>query len=141
MGYQEMVIGQGTIAFFAAIISMVILYFIIKAAVKNGIIEASKKMGWQMSSVIDVADDVSEKDIVICKRCGSFKKLDGFCPDCRSGRTGKKVSKDIWNALNKMSEEQERSVKAVLPEMAVCKNCGSLKKKGAPCPKCGNVRQ
>ena len=60
-----------------AVISLVILYFIIKAAVRNGIIEAHDRMH----------DDDLEEDSgiekVACPSCGRMVEMDSpKCPHC-----------------------------------------------------------
>ncbi len=82
---------------------------------------------------------IRQDTIVICKKCGSFKIKDGYCPHCNSGWVGKKVKKDTWDVLAGMAEEQGKSLNVLIREMAVCRKCGILKKIDVVCPNCGSV--
>lgn len=81
--------------------------------------------------------DFSEDTTVICRKCGSFKIKDTHCPTCKSGWFGKKVSREIWDALAEMVPEQGKTRKELIKEMAVCLKCGTLKRIGETCPNCG----
>lgn len=84
----------------------------------------------------DVINDPDQ--IVICRRCGSFKPKDDFCPDCRSGWAGKKLSEKIIAGLRDLAQQENLSFDAAVKKMAVCKSCGSLKNKDTKCPNCGS---
>ena len=123
----------------SAVIYFVILYFVVKAAVKNGMVAANNVMMGMTAktSTINVTEDLHEGDIRICKRCGSFKKYDAFCSRCGSMGTGGRVSVDKWDALKKIATEQEKSTKVLLNEMTVCRQCNTIKKVDDNCPDCG----
>ncbi len=77
------------------------------------------------------------EQIVICRRCGSFKSKDGFCPECGSGWAGKKLSEKIIAGLRDLARRDNLSFDAIVRKTAVCRKCGSFRIKYAACPCCG----
>ena len=123
--------GSLFLSIIVGIFGLLIWFFIMRAAVKSGTLAALREYyGGQSPVVSDGSIIRNKEDIVICRRCGSFKKKDGYCPTCGSGWAGKKLSQDIWDALIKLAEERNESKNSLLREMEACKNCGVLKSKG-----------
>ena len=85
----------------------------------------------------DRVSTVDPAQIVICRKCGSFKSKGGYCPNCRSGWAGKKVSGTVLGELLNVVEKEKLSLEDAARTMAVCRKCEALKKRSAPCPKCG----
>jgi len=78
------------------------------------------------------------EQIVICRRCGSFKPKDGFCPECGSGWAGKRLSEKIIAGLRDLARRESLSFDAIVRKTAICRKCGSLRTKDAACPICGS---
>ena len=109
-----------------------------RAAVKSGTLAALREYYGAPDSSAEF-EIKNKNDLVICRRCGSFKKSDGYCPTCGSGWAGNKLSQEIWDALVKLSQERNESIQKLRIEMEACKNCGALKTKGKPCSSCGSI--
>ncbi len=78
------------------------------------------------------------EQIVICRRCGSFKPKDGFCPVCGSGWAGKRLSEKIIAGLKDLARRESLSFDAIVSKSAICRKCGSLRAKDAACAICGS---
>ena len=93
----------------------------------------------------DDIDDQSittdQSQLVICKRCGSFKKKDGFCPHCGSGWAGKKMSDTLFTELNEFARKEKFDLEGAIKAIVVCRKCGSLKRRDKKCPSCGSNAQ
>ena len=139
-----MVAGSAIVGLIIGVIGIVIFYFVVKAAVRNGTIEAHARVGLHSSGVTTSAGSVSQRDatlanpktMVVCRRCGTFKKDVAHCPNCGSGWAGKKIDHATWNALQDVATNENKPIRTVLAEMVVCR-CGTLKKRDESCPVCG----
>lgn len=80
-----------------------------------------------------------QAQLVICRRCGSFKPKDGFCPNCRSGWAGKKVPDQVFVTLREFAEKENLALQEASKIMVVCRKCGSLKNRDKQCPSCGST--
>ena len=65
------------ISIVVGIVGLVIWFFIMRGAVKSGTLAALKE--YYGGQAPEVSDEIRNKEeIVICRKCGSFKKKDGF---------------------------------------------------------------
>jgi hypothetical protein len=84
---------------------------------------------------------VSQRRVVVCRGCGSFKEVGGYCPECRSGWAGARVKDALWKSITDAAAKDAVELPVFISAHAACQKCGSLIEKGQPCTSCGTVAE